>query len=63
MKRQSGGTPWIGILMMILAVMKLNGNLDWSWWIVLSPMIFLIGLLVVLGFVQVVLNHSYISGR
>jgi len=29
--------PFLSLLMLVL---KLNGIIDWSWWIVLSPMIF-----------------------
>lgn len=27
-------------LTLLMTVLKLNGYIDWSWWIVLSPMIF-----------------------
>lgn len=40
----SGGFGIIGILTIIFIVLKLTENIDWSWWWVFSPVLFIIGL-------------------
>jgi hypothetical protein len=35
-----GGVGFFGLLTLIFVVFKLLGRIDWSWWVVLSPMIF-----------------------
>lgn len=51
-----GGIGLLGVLTIVFVVLKLTGNIDWSWWWVLSPLwipialillIFLIVLLVI----------------
>jgi len=33
----SGGIGFIGLLTILFIGLKLTGNIDWSWWWVLSP--------------------------
>ena len=35
---ENRGTGLIGVLTLIFVVLKLSGNITWSWWWVLSPM-------------------------
>jgi hypothetical protein len=37
----SGGTGFFGLLTIAFVVLKLTNVIDWSWWWVLSPIIFL----------------------
>ena len=30
---------FFGTVTLVLVVLKLTGNLDWSWWVVLSPLL------------------------
>ena len=50
-KRTSSGIGLPGILFIVFLVLKLTGNIDWSWWWVTSPIwipfLVLISLLVV----------------
>lgn len=47
----SGGVGFSTLLTLIFVTLKLTGNIDWSWWWVLSPIwitLCLIGLLLVI---------------
>lgn len=48
----SGGISLTGLLTIVFIVLKLTGNIDWSWWWVLSPIwiMVLIALVVILGY-------------
>lgn len=35
---QSGGIGFAGVLTIVFIVLKLTGNIAWSWWWVLSPL-------------------------
>ena len=37
-KAESGGIGFFGALTLIFIVLKLTGNITWSWWWVLSPL-------------------------
>jgi hypothetical protein len=42
MKTQNHGDKhggWPGLLALVFIHLKLSGSIDWSWWLVLSPMI------------------------
>ena len=34
----NGGTGFCGLLTIVFITLKLLGNIDWSWWWVLSPL-------------------------
>lgn len=34
----SGGIGFAGLLTIVFITLKLTGNIDWSWWWVLSPL-------------------------
>lgn len=40
---------FLGILTLVFIILKLTGNIDWSWWWVLSPA--LISIIVVILFI------------
>lgn len=44
----SGGIGCLTVLGLIFIVLKLTGNIDWSWWWVLSPFIFQFGIMALL---------------
>lgn len=52
----STGLSFTTILTIIFVVLKLTGNIDWSWWLVLSPMIISVLLIIVLILVLYVLR-------
>ena len=47
----NGGAGTLGMLAILFIGLKLTGHIDWSWWVVLSPLwggvIFLVALIVV----------------
>lgn len=38
MESKSSGIGLLGILTIVFVVLKLTGNITWSWWWVLSPL-------------------------
>ena len=49
----SGGIGFFGLLGIVFIVLKLTGYIDWSWWIVLSPIwgSLLVGILILIFFI------------
>ena len=37
-QKRNGGVGLTGILFIVFLVLKLTGNIDWSWWWVTSPL-------------------------
>jgi hypothetical protein len=51
-KKSSGGIGIGMVLFIIFTVLKLTGNIDWSWWWVTSPLwIPVVILLLIVGFI------------
>jgi hypothetical protein len=54
----AGGLSLGGVLTVVFVVLKLTGNIDWSWWWVLSPLwigfVLIFVLVVLLGIVKAV---------
>lgn len=55
--RSGGGLGFLNILTLIFIVLKLTGNIDWSWWWVLSPLwiplaIIVVGCIFILYFID-----------
>ena len=46
-------TGFLGLLTLLFIGLKLGGVIAWSWWLVLSPALFSVGLLVLLLLVAV----------
>ena len=59
-KAESGGIGFIGALTLIFIVLKLTGNITWSWWWVLSPLWLpitaLLGLILIGGLVSAIVS-------
>lgn len=34
---EGGGVGFLGLLTLVFITLKLTGNIDWSWWWILSP--------------------------
>ena len=47
-KESSGGIDLLGVLQIIFIVLKCAGLVDWSWWLVLTPLWINLGLIVIL---------------
>jgi len=47
---RTGGLGLASVLTIVFVVLKLTGNIDWSWWWVLCPSLIDIGLFVLLLF-------------
>lgn len=58
---RSGGIGFCGLLTILFIGLKLTNYIDWSWWLVLSPILILIGLLILIliaiGVVETFLNR------
>ena len=56
----SGGIGFFGLLGIVFIVLKLTGYINWSWWIVLSPIwrSILVGLLIFLVVSFVIYRNS-----
>jgi hypothetical protein len=53
-KKSSGGIGIGMVLFIIFTVLKLTGNIDWSWWWVTSPLwIPVVILLLIVGFIAI----------
>ncbi len=44
----SGGIGFVGLLTVLFVALKLTDVIDWSWWWVLSPVLFIAALLAAL---------------
>ena len=56
----SGGIGFFGLLGIVFIVLKLTGYINWSWWIVLSPIwgSILVGILIFLVVSFVIYRNS-----
>lgn len=52
---QSGGIGFFGLLTIVFITLKLTHVIDWSWFWVLSPLIFSIGFALIVLFVVLVI--------
>jgi ABC-type antimicrobial peptide transport system permease subunit len=61
-KTSSNGIGFGTVLFLVFLVLKLTGNIDWSWWWVTSPLWIPIALGVVIisiiGFIAIALNKK-----
>ena len=60
MDSKKSGTGLLEILLIVFVILKLVGTIDWSWWLVLSPLLIPIGLLIVVlivfGIISVIIK-------
>jgi hypothetical protein len=58
-KSQSSGIGLTGVLFVVFLVLKLTGNINWSWWWVTSPLwipvVFLLSVFFIILFVVILL--------
>jgi len=54
-KNYSGGVGFFGLLTLLFIGLKLGNVIAWSWFWVLSPIIFLLGFMVVLAFIAAII--------
>lgn len=57
--QSSGGIGFVGLLTIVFITLKLTGYIDWSWWLVLSPV--LAGVAVVIGLIVIVVVAAVID--
>ena len=50
----SGGIGFVGLLQIVFIVLKLCGVIDWSWWLVMLPLIIEVGFVVAVLFIGLV---------
>ncbi len=53
-KSNSSGVGFTGFLTLIFITLKLTGYIDWSWWLVLSPIWSIIALVLIIGLVALI---------
>jgi len=53
MQNKYGGVTFLGTLQILFLVLKLTNTVSWSWWWVMSPYIFVVGLNMVIFFLCV----------
>jgi hypothetical protein len=53
-KNSSSGLSLAGVLFIVFLILKLTGNIDWSWWWVTSPLWIPIALAVSIFFVVLI---------
>lgn len=54
----SGGVGFLGVLTIVFGVLKLTHVINWSWWLVLSPSLLSVAIIVVYAIVIAVLNSK-----
>jgi hypothetical protein len=57
-KKQSGGIGIGMVLFIIFTVLKLTGNIDWSWWWVTSPLWIPVALVMVISGLIVISHYN-----
>lgn len=61
---KQNGIGFLGILSLIFITLKLTGYIDWSWWLILSPLLFVPVMLLSLVLIATII-HAFkkILGR
>ena len=52
----NGGIGFIGLLTILFIYLKLTDHIDWSWWLVLSPILFAIVIWVIMLVIAIILD-------
>lgn len=53
-----GGIGFLGVLSIVFIVLKLTHVINWSWWLVLSPSLLSVAIVIVYGIVVAVINSK-----
>lgn len=51
---KAGGVGFVGALFLVFLVLKLTGVIDWSWWLVTSPLWITAALAVVITLIVII---------
>lgn len=51
---KAGGVGFSGLLFLVFLVLKLTGVIDWSWWLVTSPLWITAALVVVITLIAII---------
>ena len=54
-KKSGIWTDIVAVLQVILIFLKLLGLIEWSWWVVLAPILVMVGILLVMIIVAIIL--------
>ena len=54
----SGGIGFLGVLTIVFVVLKLTHVINWSWWLVLSPSLLSVAIVIVYAIVVVTINYK-----
>ncbi len=57
----SGGIGFVGLLTIVFITLKLTGVINWSWWLVLSPVIAIAALIFL--FVVILITATILQKR
>lgn len=55
-KKSEIWTDIVAVLQAILIFLKFLGLIEWSWWVVLAPILVMIGILLILIIVAIIIN-------
>lgn len=62
--KSSGGIGFAGVLTIIFVIAKLFGVINWSWWLVFTPMLISLGISVlILGILGILALVDYKNGN
>ncbi len=50
---------FLSLLTILFIGLKLSGNIDWSWWVVFSPVLITIALAIIIGIGADILERLY----
>lgn len=56
--RSSDGIGFLGLLTIVFIVLKLTHVINWSWWLVLSPSLLSVAIVVIYGIVFAVISSK-----
>ena len=55
-KKSEIWTDIVAVLQAILIFLKLLGLIEWSWWVVLAPILVMVGILLIMIIVAIIIN-------
>ena len=55
-KKSEIWTDIVAVLQAILIFLKFLGLIEWSWWVVLAPILIMIGILLIMIIVAIIIN-------
>lgn len=63
-KNKSGGIGFTGVLTIIFVIAKLFGVINWSWWLVFTPVLISLGIFIlILGVLGIFALIDYKNGN